>query len=567
MSVAKKSRVWMPWVVLSLLILTSLLVLEGGQVVTQANSPPGDDAVLLDAHSRAQAPLSLAKTAWPAEVVNGEMVTFTVMVSNTGMVSGTLDAIVDTLDPGLTFSGMLTGSDVISEPQVISNTLTWTGPFTVPAGSALTLLYQVETDAVEAPVELCNSVEVSTTETVPPPAAACVSVESERFTAYLPWTANGFRLASLEVAKTVFPESLVVDPAAELVYTVTVVNVGHTPGVLLAVNDTLPDGFSFLGMAPGSDVPTDPAGTSGTITWNGNWAMPPGGQLDLVYRVRPSETPGQYTNSVTVVSSDAYVPGEPAEATVVLKPGNLFEEDFNDPAAGIGRWTKFMNYHRLEEGQWSWKAMDGVAGSGAATQDCWLSGSKTIGHDALLMYLDQEAADWTDYRVEAEILLRGGIVERNAKPVVSKEGGYPLGLWVRGQYRDVGDSDSAGWVTGYYVVVGGRPSEPTMFVRLMQLQTQTDCWGPACENPHNLYDFNNPYPLHEVSLQRTFQRNEWYNLAVEVRGANIKVYWEGDLVIDYTDTKQPFLKGTIGFKTYKSKTASLDNVVVTPLSD
>jgi hypothetical protein len=52
---------------------------------------------------------------------------------------------------------------------------------------------------------------------------------------------------------------------------------------------------------------------------------------------------------------------------------------------------------------------------------------------------------------------------------------------------------------------------------------------------------------------------------VEVRGSNIKVFFENQLVIDYTDSKYPFLTGTIGLKTYKSKTASFDNVVVTPL--
>jgi hypothetical protein len=165
------------------------------------------------------------------------------------------------------------------------------------------------------------------------------------------------------------------------------------------------------------------------------------------------------------------------------------------------------------------------------------------------MYLGEGAEEWTDYRVEAQINLRGG--------------GSPLGIWVRGQYEE---SDTRGqWMTGYYIVMGGRGDGATHFVRLMQLQTLTDCWGNACNNPQNLYHFSNPHQLAEAKVPGPFTRNKWWNLAVEVEGNNIRVELEGEEVINYVDEKEPFMTGTVGFKTYKAEPASFDNVLVTPL--
>jgi hypothetical protein len=40
---------------------------------------------------------------------------------------------------------------------------------------------------------------------------------------------------------------------------------------------------------------------------------------------------------------------------------------------------------------------------------------------------------------------------------------------------------------------------------------------------------------------------------------------DDQLAIDYVDPKEPFLTGTVGFKTHETKTASFDDIIVTPL--
>jgi uncharacterized repeat protein (TIGR01451 family) len=376
------------------------------------------------------------------------------------------------------------------------------------------------------------------------------------YTAYMPAVFRSFTFATLSVTKTAFPTQVPPGPGQVVTYTVTIHNAGDTTGTLRTVKDTLPAGFTFLGMDPSSDIATNPAGTSGLITWSGSWSMPPDNEMRLVYRVSTNQAAGTYENSVEITADQAFVPAQPVVASVAVQPAILMQDNFE---SGIDRWTAFLNYHRLEPGQWYWGQHNGYGGSGAITQDC-CNGTKEAA-DALMMYLQPGAEDWTDYRVETKMLLTGGVDKDGNWTLVD---GDPIGLWVRGHYQE---SDiRAQWVTGYYVVLAGKPDRDNKVVRLTQLQTLTDCFEGACDNPQNLYNFNNPYLLTEVTLGGGgFIRNQWYTLAVEVRGPEITVFLDGEKVLDYVDTKEPFLTGTVGFKTHETKTASFDEIIVTPL--
>jgi len=445
----------------------------------------------------------------------------------------------------------------------------------------------------------------------------------------VPLVARNFEYARLVVTKTALPEALDTSAGQTVDYTVTVANEGDSTCTLTTVEDLLPDSFTFQNMAPGSDVSDSPSVAGQTLTWEGTWPLAPDEELTFIYRVTPTTTLGLYTNRVEVSAVAANVPEEPAEVivsveepiagltasndgpthegqattlsaavtggsnvvytwdlgdgatdtgqvvthvypaigvytatvtaengisqetattVVTIGPAVLLEEDFED---GWDRWTEFLNYKsRLAPGQWYWDSNDGFNGSAAVTQDAYKVAGKEA-EDALLMYLQPGAEEWTDYRVEAKMILRTA--------------NYPHGLWVRGKYQDVGDADPGGWVVGYYIMVGGNQDATTHSVSLKQLQTETDCWGNACNNLGNLYDFNNPHELTYVKKDGALARWVWHTLVVEVRGANIKAWLNGVQYLDYTDTKEPFLTGTIGFKTFKANTVSFDDIVVTPL--
>ncbi len=275
--------------------------------------------------------------------------------------------------------------------------------------------------------------------------------------------------------------------------------------------------------------------------------VPAGRDLGLSKEAQPARL-----LSAESITSTLFLP------LIAEAPASLLIDDFE---SGIGLWTPFLNYWRLEPGQWYWGPSDGVGGSGAATHDCCIGDKEAA--DALLMHLGDGAEGWTDYRVEAKMLLRGGVDKEHNWSYID---GDPIGLWVRGQYEYVeGVTIRAQWVTGYYVVIAGKPDRDNLVVRLTQIQTLDDCMDDACDNPQNLYTFNNIYPLAETPLYKPYLRDVWYKLTVEVRGPRITVWLDDQQVIDYVDTKVPFLTGTVGFKTHETWTASFDDLVVTPL--
>jgi uncharacterized repeat protein (TIGR01451 family) len=376
------------------------------------------------------------------------------------------------------------------------------------------------------------------------------------YTAFLPAVFHDFTYAYLTVAKSAFPTTVSTEPGQVVTYTVTIKNEGDSTATLKTVHDTLPPGFTFDKMTTGSDVGDLPDKTTGTITWSGSWDMPPGAQKRLIYRVFPSQTPGTYTNAVNVTAQDANLPQQPASAAVTVQAPFLLQENFN---AGIARWTPFLNHHRLELGQWYWGQGDGTIGSGALTHDCCSGPTGKVASDAVMMYLQPGAQDWTNYRVEANMLLRGGVDNQgNPEPKT----GDPIGFWIRGHYQD--SPYESQWISGYYVIIVGRSTSATHFVRIAKMQQPGDC--DACLKPERMYNFDNPlWKARSVDLPGPFEHYRWYNLAVEVRGANIKVYLDGQLVLDWTDPTLPYLSGTIGFKVHETQTASFDDVVVTPL--
>ncbi|MFC2031252.1 family 16 glycoside hydrolase [Chloroflexota bacterium] len=262
----------------------------------------------------------------------------------------------------------------------------------------------------------------------------------------------------------------------------------------------------------------------------------------------PTETPIPATATLVPPTDTPRPTKKPAAPTKTPLPPTptpvpwLLKESFDD-GRGDG-WQVFTNYWRVHDGQWYWAQNEGVDGTGALGHNCCQGGDE--GEDALMMYLGEGAEEWTDYRVEAQFKVPNDEVQK-------------LGLWVRGQYEEKGRKDTAKEVTGYYIMLDRR-----RIVRLMQLQTPQDCVG-AC-NPQWMTAFNNPYTLHDVKVDAVdLTRNQWHTIAVEVRGNRISIWVDGVFTYDYVDSKEPFMKGTVGFKTFESRPALFDNVVVTPL--
>lgn len=230
-------------------------------------------------------------------------------------------------------------------------------------------------------------------------------------------------------------------------------------------------------------------------------------------------------------------------------PPVLFADDFE---SGIGQWTPFLNYWRLNEEQW-YHDKDRGFGTGHAYAHKWSNGvdnPKRGAHDALTMLLVPGSQNWSNYRVRVKFRAQSG---RQA------------GVWFRGTYRDV--ETSGQWLTGYYFTVDVR-NEGTGRAKLWQLRTTAEHGDEPKD--YYWYHFSNPLFLVDKQLTTSVNHEEWHEMRVEVQGPRIKCWVDDELAIDYVDNVgDVFLKGTIGLYVYGSDPrfayVRFDDLLVEPL--
>jgi uncharacterized repeat protein (TIGR01451 family) len=93
-------------------------------------------------------PLTTAKTADAPTAAAGSTDGYTITISNSNIIAATLDSIFDTLPAGFSYVAGSTTGATTSNPVVTGQTLTWSGPFTVPAGGSVTLHFSVVVSSV-----------------------------------------------------------------------------------------------------------------------------------------------------------------------------------------------------------------------------------------------------------------------------------------------------------------------------------------------------------------------------------------------------------------------------------
>ncbi len=93
-------------------------------------------------------PLTVTKTADAPQAAPGAADGYTITVTNPGSSEVTLDTVIDTLPAGFHYTaGSSTGGTTV-DPTVSGQTLTWNGPLTIPATSALTIHFGVTVSTV-----------------------------------------------------------------------------------------------------------------------------------------------------------------------------------------------------------------------------------------------------------------------------------------------------------------------------------------------------------------------------------------------------------------------------------
>ena len=234
-------------------------------------------------------PVTTSATANPASAPQAGTVTYTLTLNNANAVPVDLQTLNFALPAGFSYvAGSSTGP--FAQPAFSSNTVTWTGPVSLPPGST-TVTLQAQVGAT-VPVATYTS-DVNGT------AAGGYTVVGANATA--PVSVTALTLVPMVLDATVNPGTVAAG-GSPVEYTLTLANANPVAVDAQTVTVTLPAGFSFV---PGSaknvkSVMGQPAVSGDTLTWTGPTTTPASGQLSLGFSANVASTvaPGTYTIDV-----------------------------------------------------------------------------------------------------------------------------------------------------------------------------------------------------------------------------------------------------------------------------
>ena len=86
--------------------------------------------------------IAVSKSVSPTTAADGDTVTYTVTIANSGTADGTLTSVTDTLPEGFSYVTGSSSSLTTSNPSISGQDLTWSGSWTVPASGSVTLQFQ-----------------------------------------------------------------------------------------------------------------------------------------------------------------------------------------------------------------------------------------------------------------------------------------------------------------------------------------------------------------------------------------------------------------------------------------
>ncbi|MCL1949811.1 MAG: isopeptide-forming domain-containing fimbrial protein [Turicibacter sp.] len=260
--------------------------------------------------------VTASKSASPAQVAAGGLVTYTVTIPNTGTAATTALAVVDNLPSGVTYAG-----NPVATVNGVSSTVTVTGTsqqpqFTfgtqLPSGQTAVLTFQAHVDGSVAPQTiLVNHANVTPDGNTQIPVTAQNQVDAQ--------------VVGLTLKKTVAASANPVVAGTVLTYTFTVQNTGNCPLTNVVINDP-----KFGGNI--ATIPTLAAGATDSSTTQTYTVT----QADID---NGADILNTATATGTNPTDNTTVPSEPSTADVPLPAPNpvlILNKSVNPPKAVAG---------------------------------------------------------------------------------------------------------------------------------------------------------------------------------------------------------------------------------------
>ncbi|WP_396601901.1 Ig-like domain-containing protein [Algibacter sp. R77976] len=276
--------------------------------------------------------LSISKAVSDPNPNVGDVVTFTITLSNSGSTAATGVSVQDILPVG--YSGVTNISD--SGTETAANQVDWTG-LSVPLGTdTLSLTFDA---TVEAPTgaadEYINGVEIIASDQFDPdsdPTSGADTDDNDDGIDDDDEAIVGITIqqSDLSIAKAVDNSSPNVGDT--VTFTLTITNAGPDAATGVAVEDILPNGYTLGTVNNGGTA------TGNTASWTALSVPSNNGTLELTYEATVN-APGvgvSYTNSTQITASDQYDPdSDPTTDNTVDEDGDGNGDDDDEDTLTI----------------------------------------------------------------------------------------------------------------------------------------------------------------------------------------------------------------------------------------
>ncbi|WP_194765653.1 PKD domain-containing protein [Tamlana sp. I1] len=266
------------------------------------------------------ADLSINKTVSNNNPNVGDVVTFTIALSNAGSVDATGVSVQDMVPVGYSNITNISNSGVAA-----GNQIDWTG-FAVPVGIETVILTFDAT--VNAPTgasdEYLNTTQITASDQYDPDSTpnnddGDQSEDDE--------DAEGITIKQADLSITKSIDNLHPNSGDTVIYTLVVTNSGPDTATNVAVEDVLPVGLTLTA------VNNSGTQTGNTANWSGLTVLANNGSVTLTYEATvntPTGANGEYTNVAQIIASDQYDPdSDPSTDETVDEDGdgNGFDDD------------------------------------------------------------------------------------------------------------------------------------------------------------------------------------------------------------------------------------------------